>query len=191
MINSVYYGLKQEKLAEINYRNWHRLYDVIYSYEEVGSKYVKDTIDIVKAHRDNNDECRYVTPSFKTIDRKVFLDNKFSILLDKQQRLTVGDKTGIVLDKVIDISKDTAYYYTNIVAEIDDSKYEESRNNQFEWILRMLEGKLKTVLALEEGNKQKQEHEDLYDEIKIEEMKALEEQDNTFMGKIIRFFKGE
>ncbi|UGO47942.1 hypothetical protein PQE73_gp110 [Bacillus phage vB_BanS_MrDarsey] len=191
MINSVYYGLKQEKYAETNYRNWNRLWNIFYGWEKLDSEYVQATIDIVKAHMENHDNCRYVSPTFKTIDKKVFLDNKFSILLDKEQRVTIGDKTGIVMDKVIDISKDTAFYYTNIVAEIDDSKYEERRKKEFEWLLSLLESKLKLVKAREAQEEEAEKHQDMFDELKIEEMKAMEEQNNTFMGKIIKWFKGE
>lgn len=180
-MKSVYYGEKHQLVAGLHY------YPNYYSSRWKTSEQLSLMIEGIKKEKEE-DTARYTHKKLIPHSKEIFLMEKDVSYVSKiGDKIEIRGKEGVITDRRHDLDTDTMYYYTDITALIDESDYEQGRIRMLNSLMRETERELERALRLEEYEKQEQLYERMLNK---EKLKAEEEQSETFIGKIINWFKG-
>lgn len=98
------------------------------------------------------------------------------VVLEVREEVTVGDKKGRIESRRYDVETNTWHYYTDITAKINNEHFESSKRSATTSMIDLIN---RHLVRFKE-----------WDEMAKLNIIAREEQEQTFIGKIIKWFKG-
>lgn len=111
-----------------------------------------------------------------TVATKKILEIERDNFLEIGDDITISGDKGKIKSKKYDVDNNVMYYYTDIFVGVDESQYEKTRKKCAENMIDLINNHLPRFRK--------------WEMMDLEADKATEEQEETFIGKIIKWFKG-
>ncbi|UGO50723.1 hypothetical protein PQE68_gp132 [Bacillus phage vB_BanS_Sophrita] len=179
-MRSIFYG--KTKLRYVHFDSHvmnHNFYKYTY-YCYPDTKRLEDTIQKLERYREQtgftySDNYIYETYIYSR-DYQELIERETELVLDIDEEIEINGKRGCIKSKKYDVENDTMHYYTDIIVKTNNDHFEESKISSTTSMINLIN---KHLVRFKE-----------WDEMAKYNKTAQEEQEQTFIGKIIKWFKG-